>query len=643
MTAMPAARTRQLRLLVGSLGCLLAISAVTATSSAAAVSRKPGPAVVALSTTTAATAGGVRLTLRGSRFSHVKRVMFGGAVAHGLHVTSSHLLSVTVPRHKAGLVTVQVVTSAGKSAAVRAARFTFVAPPSVIALSVGQGATAGGTLVTVHGKDFLHVKQVLFGSVAGSQLHVLSKAALTVVSPRQSDGVADVRVLTSYGHSAVSAVDRFSYISPPLVVTTGSLPAATRAVGYTASLSASGGFGAYAWSAQGLPLGLSLSAGGDLRGVTYLAAGSYPVTLAVADQAGHVASASGALVVSRHAGSPVAWGVNTDGQVGDGSLTEQPLPVPVYGLADVVSVVSGDSNGYALKADGTVWAWGDNELDQIGDGTATTRLTPVQVPGLSGVVAIAAGEYSGFALTAAGTVWAWGYNGAGELGDGTTTSRPSPVQVTGLSGIVAIAASRATAYAVDGGGHVYAWGYNGQGELGDGTITSRSLPGLVSAIGGVSSVTAYDSCAYALETDGTVYAWGDNSSGGIGLGAVASVSTPEQVPGLTRVVALAGQQVNGFALLSDGTVKGWGLNTLGQVGDGSTVTRTSPVALTALHGVVELAPFAAMLSDGSVAAWGMNNFTDLANGGPQPTPVAVSLLKGVTGLTFSGGAYYGIR
>ena len=36
-----------------------------------------------------------------------------------------------------------------------------------------------------------------------------------------------------------------------------------------------------------------------------------------------------------------------------------------------------------LKGDGTVWAWGVNTNGEIADGTTTQRLTPVQVSGLS--------------------------------------------------------------------------------------------------------------------------------------------------------------------------------------------------------------------------------------------------------------------
>ena len=58
----------------------------------------------------------------------------------------------------------------------------------------------------------------------------------------------------------------------------------------------------------------------------------------------------------------------------------------------------------ALKSDGTVWAWGLNENGQLGDGTTLNRNAPVQVLGLTGVVAIAAGPSHSLALKPDGSV-----------------------------------------------------------------------------------------------------------------------------------------------------------------------------------------------------------------------------------------------
>jgi alpha-tubulin suppressor-like RCC1 family protein len=148
------------------------------------------------------------------------------------------------------------------------------------------------------------------------------------------------------------------------------------------------------------------------------------------------------------AGRVWAWGENGCGQLGDGTLVGHNAPVMVAGLSNVVAIAAGGSvsgaagggHTLALKADGSVWAWGLNCDGQLGDGTSISRTTPVRVSGLTNATGIAAGGSHSVARTSDGRVWTWGYNGSGQLGDGTTTGRLSPAPVLGLAGVVAIAA-----------------------------------------------------------------------------------------------------------------------------------------------------------------------------------------------------------
>ena len=52
----------------------------------------------------------------------------------------------------------------------------------------------------------------------------------------------------------------------------------------------------------------------------------------------------------------------------------------------------------ALKSDGTVLAWGDNTNGELGNGTTTTVTGPVQVTGLTGATQVAAGLRASFAV-----------------------------------------------------------------------------------------------------------------------------------------------------------------------------------------------------------------------------------------------------
>src|SRR5437588_1067427 len=179
-------------------------------------------------------------------------------------------------------------------------------------------------------------------------------------------------------------------------------------------------------------------------------------------------------VNSTSTSTPGAWGDNTYGELGDGTLGgTRNTPVQVNGLSGVTAMAAGWYHSVALKSDGTVWAWGSNLDGQLGNGTTTLdSTTPVQVSGLSGVTAIAASFRHSLALKSDGTMWGWGDNTYGDLGDGTTFTRNSPVQVSGLSGVTAIAAGLWHSLAVESDGSAWAWGDNLSGGVGSSTTTN---------------------------------------------------------------------------------------------------------------------------------------------------------------------------
>src|SRR5436190_5057226 len=83
-------------------------------------------------------------------------------------------------------------------------------------------------------------------------------------------------------------------------------------------------------------------------------------------------------------GALLAWGENDVGELGDGTTVNHRLsPVPVVGLSGskVTAIATGFEHTLALKSDGTVLSWGLNSVGQLGDGTTINRLTPVQVGG----------------------------------------------------------------------------------------------------------------------------------------------------------------------------------------------------------------------------------------------------------------------
>jgi len=374
-----------------------------------------------------------------------------------------------------------------------------------------------------------------------------------------------------------------------------------------------------------------------------------------------------------------AWGSNTNGQLGDGTTTD--YTVPTTGNAalgagvllgrTVVAVAAGGFHSLALCSDGTVAAWGDNASGQLGDGTITQQTVPVEVnhaPGsaLEGktVVAVAAGQSHSLALCSDGTVAAWGSNsrfGFGQLGDGTSTDRSIPVAVNTVVGsalygksVVAVAAGYGHSLALCSDGTVAAWGANMQGQLGAetagppwclvpvavDTTSSSTLSGKT-----VVAVAAGQFHSLVLCSDGTVAAWGQgplgngSSASQYNIPPVAVSAAPGSALHAKTVLAVTAGSFHSMALCSDGTLAAWGDNSAGELGDGTTTDRIVPVAVNAASGsplygktVTAVAGGSsysiALCSDGTLAAWGTNDSGQLGDGTWTQSNLPVAVNRG---------------
>jgi alpha-tubulin suppressor-like RCC1 family protein len=281
-----------------------------------------------------------------------------------------------------------------------------------------------------------------------------------------------------------------------------------------------------------------------------------------------VAAGTAHSLALRSDGGVFGWGLNAQGEVGDGSTTRRPSPVPVSSLTGVVAIAAGGAHSLALRRDGTVAAWGANQESQLGDDTTTRRTTPVTVVGLTNVVAIAAGGVHSLALKADGTLWAWGGNAASQIGDNTTTRRRTPVPVTGMPAAKAIGAGGIHSVAVAQSGQVYAWGGNLTGAVGDGSIITRRVPVVVPGLSAIATVAAGAAHTAAVSANGSHWAWGANL-GQLGDGSILPRLSPVAItpPGTATFVAAG--DAHSLALTSDGTVWSTGVNLLGPLGSGN--------------------------------------------------------------------------
>jgi len=144
------------------------------------------------------------------------------------------------------------------------------------------------------------------------------------------------------------------------------------------------------------------------------------------------------------------WGSNGGGRLGHGRVANESSahPVTVCGpgggapcdpLTDVVAIEAGGGHSCALTAAGEVYCWGVNSRGQLGNGTSDAVAQAAYVcdsPGctdtLGDVVAISAGGQHTCAVLGDGTVRCWGDNLSGQLGIASLGSyRNAPVPTCG--------------------------------------------------------------------------------------------------------------------------------------------------------------------------------------------------------------------
>ena len=203
-------------------------------------------------------------------------------------------------------------------------------------------------------------------------------------------------------------------------------------------------------------------------------------------------------------GRAYAWGDNRTDQLGNGTTTGRAVPAAVAlpGGVRATAVSAGDWHSLALGADGEVYAWGVNDNGQLGDGTHVARNRPVAValPGGVRATAVSAGGEHSLALGSDGNVYAWGFNHFGQLGDGTTDDRDSPAAVALPGGVRATAVSAGDAHSLALGSDrkAYAWGDNSDGELGDGTTDERHSPVAVAVPAGITVLAVSAGSGHSL-------------------------------------------------------------------------------------------------------------------------------------------------
>ena len=329
-------------------------------------------------------------------------------------------------------------------------------------------------------------------------------------------------------------------------------------------------------------------------------------------------------------------------------VTGLSIPVASAASARTASAAAGMGQGPLL-------AWGDNSLGELGIGSMQNQYSPVAVNMPFGLRATQArsGPFS-IAVNSAGQVFAWGRGEQGELGNGAFKSRQRPVRVRLPKGVKVTAARVGFDFAValTSTGKVLTWGDGSAGELGNGHRANHDAPVWVRLPRGVriTAVSACGNCAVALTSTGRVLAWGDNSSGQLGNGKKAGSTTPVWVAlrRHTKVTAIAAGVSHLFGVTSTGALLAWGSDAAGDLGTGRPGLSRVPVPVRLPRGVKVMSASAGLLhslaltTTGRVLAWGDNEAGQLGTGNMQSSdvPVWVHLPKAAHIVSIAAGRYH---
>lgn len=304
----------------------------------------------------------------------------------------------------------------------------------------------------------------------------------------------------------------------------------------------------------------------------------------------------------------VGWGLNTSGQLGDGTTTNKSVPTPVVGLTNVVSVHTSGNSSYAITEDGKVYGWGSNYMNPIHAGAFSAVVEPRLIPELEGAKYITSWDNSHAVIKEDGSVWTWGANKLGRLGGVANADVSTPTKVVGLEDIVAFEFSSNMSIALKSDGTLLALGY---GTIANGLLatgTTNFTPVQVPDFSGGVAIDGRGSIPVIVNNKGDVYQW------------INKTNTPVIKEGLSDVVSLESRSntYTNIALKNDGLLYTW------STPDGE-VTKV-PLAQDIVFYTGDKHHLA-QTSDGSIYSWGDNTQGQLGRTGDATAPFLMTGFK----------------
>ncbi|KAI2699423.1 hypothetical protein CBS147332_8309 [Penicillium roqueforti] len=175
----------------------------------------PTPTVTSLSPVSGPLSGGNVVTVTGTNLTGTTSVTFGGVTAPFFVVLSSTALNATVPASTvAGTVDVVVTTPNGSSPINPGDQYTYIAGPAPTAVEPSADLISGGTQVAITGSGLTGTTSVLFGTIPGTAINVVSDSEVDVTTPSHAIGTVPITV-TSTGGTNSSLT--FTFEAPPII------------------------------------------------------------------------------------------------------------------------------------------------------------------------------------------------------------------------------------------------------------------------------------------------------------------------------------------------------------------------------------------------------------------------------------------
>ena len=326
-------------------------------------------------------------------------------------------------------------------------------------------------------------------------------------------------------------------------------------------------------------------------------------------------------------------------------------------LNNVIDISAGQNYAVAVTKDGKAYAWGLNDNGQLGQGNTTNYAYAMQMKQdantyIEGIVAASTSQISTSLLKEDGSIYTCGYNGEGQLGRSGENRYLG--LATGMEKTVKLSSGYRSVSALNIDGKVYSVGYNGYGQFGNEATSGGISFRVESKIDEVKDIASMQNTNIFLLNDGTVATVGLGTSGQLGNGVSSNSLTPvkvvknnpeytpervivDEATGEKTVIEAVGErylvlgnvikvgaiQNTGYAITKDENEKysmyAWGLGTSGQLGNNEKYNSNVAVKVqdiqkdeleVALDKVIN-SPYSStgysIREDGVVYAWGNNS------------------------------------